>query len=71
MQIQPPPQEAEFLRSLNETLLANQRDFKSQLAEQRGRADAAEAAVKELQEQVGAAGGSGSPGAGYVRVRVT
>ncbi|GLC33564.1 hypothetical protein PLESTM_000085000 [Pleodorina starrii] len=45
-------QEAEFLRSLNETLLANQRDFKQQLAAEKARADAAEAAAKELQEQV-------------------
>ncbi|GLI59895.1 hypothetical protein VaNZ11_001933 [Volvox africanus] len=45
-------QEAEFLRSLNETLLANQRDFKQQLAAEKARGDAAEAAVKELQEQV-------------------
>jgi hypothetical protein len=46
------PQEAEFLRSLNETLLANQRDFKQQLAAEKARADAAGAAAKELQEQV-------------------
>ncbi|EFJ47432.1 hypothetical protein VOLCADRAFT_92137 [Volvox carteri f. nagariensis] len=45
-------QEADFLRSLNETLLANQKDFKQQLAAEKARADAAQAAVKELQEQV-------------------
>ncbi|KXZ54622.1 hypothetical protein GPECTOR_4g687 [Gonium pectorale] len=45
-------EESSFLRSLNETLLANQRDFKQQLAAERARAEAAEASVRELQDQV-------------------
>jgi hypothetical protein len=50
-----PTQEADFLRSLNETLLANQREFKSQLAAERERAQAAEAQAAELREQVASA----------------
>ncbi len=48
-------QESDFLRSLNDTLLANQRDLKQQLAAEKARTEAAEAAAKDLQEQVGAA----------------
>lgn len=50
-------QESDFLRSLNDTLLANQRDLKQQLAAEKARAEAAEVAAKDLQEQVGAAAG--------------
>jgi hypothetical protein len=50
-------EERAFLKQLNETLLANQRDFAARLKGAEEAVAAREAAVAELQEQVG--GGSG------------
>ena len=42
----------EFLRSLNETLMANQKDFKDRLAASKEEVAAKEAKIRDLQEQV-------------------
>ncbi len=44
--------EREFLRSLNETLLSNQKEFQQRLQEAKQEAVAKEATIKDLQEQV-------------------
>jgi BRCA1-associated protein len=45
-------EEKEFLRSLNDTLLSNQRDFKSQLQTAKAELATKDASIKDLQEQV-------------------
>ncbi|GAX80832.1 hypothetical protein CEUSTIGMA_g8267.t1 [Chlamydomonas eustigma] len=45
-------EEKEFLRSLNDTLLSNQRDFQNQLKNAKAEVAAKEANIKDLQEQV-------------------
>lgn len=44
--------EREFLRSLNETLLANQREFNTRLAASQAEVTAKQAQLEDLQEQV-------------------
>lgn len=46
-------EEREFLRSLNETLLSNQKDFNSKLATAQADLAAKDAQMQDLQEQVG------------------
>ena len=45
-------EEKEFLRSLNETLIANQKDLKERLAASKEQVASKDAAIRELQEQV-------------------
>lgn len=46
-------QEKDFLKSLNDTLLANQKDFQQKLAAAQQAANAKDALIQDLQEQVG------------------
>lgn len=46
-------EEREFLRSLNETLLSNQKEFNSKLTAAQAELTAKDAQLQDLQEQVG------------------
>lgn len=48
-------EEREFLRSLNETLLANQKDYSTKLKAAQASLAEKDAQLQDLQEQVGAA----------------
>lgn len=57
-------EEREFLRSLNETLLSNQKDFNSKLAAAENALKEKDAQLQDLQEQVRFNGGQRGSGAG-------